>query len=57
MPLVIFICEHCGEEANLFLRASQMGKPVTCPNCQKEITSKGETETSATPSPSDKGPT
>lgn len=57
MPFLIFLCEHCGEEVNLFLRASQVGEPVICPNCQKEIKSKGVEETDSTPPPPGKGPT
>lgn len=57
MPLLVFTCEHCAEEVSLFLRASQVGKPVTCPNCQKEIESQGQKETNDTPSPTGSGPT
>ena len=57
MPLFTFICEHCGEEVNLFLRASQIGEPVSCPHCQQIITNLGTEEAGAAPPPHGKGPT
>lgn len=57
MPFLIFTCEHCGEEVNLFLRASQIGEPVLCPACNREIKSQGVEETDSTPSLPGKGPT
>jgi DNA-directed RNA polymerase subunit RPC12/RpoP len=44
-------CEHCGEEANLFLRQSEVGKPAACPKCGKEMRGEAEKVDEAAPPP------
>jgi len=41
MPLCKFHCSCCGEDFELFLRPSEMGAGVKCPQCQAEVREAG----------------